>query len=93
MARYPGTGNTRIRARAERIPFKDGSERWTRAKAIMDINKQTIRCCGAGQTNLNSLPPHPRITDRASYLLSDKTFFLVLAKPDLAKQQFSSIHL
>jgi len=59
----------------------------------MDISKQTIRCCGAGQTNLNSLPSPPRIMDRASYLQGDKTFFLVLAKPDLAKKQFSSIHL
>ena len=72
----------------------------------MEINKQTIRCCGAGQTNLNSLPPLAK--DRASYLLGDKTFFLDLAKPDLAKPdlakpdlakpdlaklQFSSIHL
>ena len=75
----------------ESIPFHDGAERWTKARAIMDINKQTIRCRGAGQANLKSLPPHAM--DRASFPLGDKTFFLDLAKPDLAKLLLFSIHL
>jgi hypothetical protein len=49
----------------------------------MDINKQTIRCRGAGQANLNSIPP--RAMDKASYPLGDKTFFLDFVKPDLAE--------
>ncbi len=52
VARYPGMRSTKIRAGSERMPCKDGGDRWTRAKAITGINTDIIRCQGSGQASL-----------------------------------------
>ena len=51
-ARYPGIKSTRMRAGSDRVLCRDGGDRWTRAKANIEIKTDAIRCRGGGQASL-----------------------------------------
>ena len=41
-----------MRAKSDRVPCKDRGERWTKAKAMIEIKTDAIRCQGGGQASL-----------------------------------------